>query len=128
MLDEIRTAIAETLNVDSGGLSNTLIELLEFAASKATDLPFVLLIDTASNREAHVSRDDGAFLSEVAEAAKAHGLFVGLALDDDIAGADGMNSSIASSYSIDFLDQEHLYKIVNVYVFAKRDQIAPGSA
>ena len=125
LLDELKTAIAHTLGVSSGDLSNSVNDLLKHAATGASDLPFVLLIDTASDREAHVARDDGAFLSEIAEAARAQGVFIGLALDDDIAGADGMNSSIASSYSIDFLDQEHLYKIVNAYVFAKREQMRP---
>src|SRR5207302_885213 len=51
------------------------------------------------------------------------GIFVGIALDDDIAGADGLNSSIASSFAIDYLDQEHLYKIVNAHIFAKHEQM-----
>src|SRR6185436_10005837 len=69
-----------------------------------------------------VTRDDGPFLSELAEAAKGMNVFLGVALDDDIAGADGSNLAISRSFSIDYLDQEHLYKVVNTYVFPKHHQ------
>ena len=114
-----------TTGVAIEDLGTSLETALDFAASTTTDLPFVLLIDTSRGREVHVTRDDGPVLSDIAEAAKARGMIVGLALDDDIAGADGMNSSIASSYTIDFLDQEHLFKILNAFVFAKREQMRP---
>ncbi len=123
--EELKTAIASTLGTRPGDLSDTIPELLKAASAKGGDLPFVLLIDTASGRATRVSRDDGAVLSEIAETAKKLGVFVGIALDDDIAGADGVNSSIANSFTIDYLDQEHLYKIVNAFVFAKRDQMRP---
>ena len=49
----------------------------------------MLFFDTDSGRESRVARDDGAILSEAAEEGKSMGMFVGVALDDDIAGADG---------------------------------------
>ena len=125
LVEELRSAIALTTGVAIEDLGTSLETALDFAASTTTDLPFVLLIDTSRGREVHVTRDDGPVLSDIAEAAKARGMIVGLALDDDIAGADGMNSSIASSYTIDFLDQEHLFKILNAFVFAKREQMRP---
>jgi hypothetical protein len=125
LLQELKTALADTTGVAVNDLSDSPDELLSYAASLGTDLPFVLLIDTVTDREDRVTRDDGAVLSEIAIAAKTHGVFLGIALDDDIAGADGMNASIVSNFSIDYLDQEHLYKIVNAYVFAKREQMRP---
>lgn len=125
LVEELRSAIALTTGVNIRDLGTSLEEALDFAAKSTNDMPFVLLIDTLRDREVHVTRDDGPTLSEIAEAAKSRGMIVGLALDDDIAGADGMNSSIASSYMIDFLDQEHLFKILNAYVFAKREQMRP---
>ncbi|MEO7659249.1 MAG: hypothetical protein ABIV48_06510, partial [Pyrinomonadaceae bacterium] len=76
-------------------------------------------------RESRVSRNDGAVLSEMAVMAKSLGMFVGVALDDDIAGADGRNSSISSNFTIDYLDQEHLYKIVDAHIFSKNSQMLP---
>ena len=125
LVDELQTAISEATNTKSGELGSSINELLLRASARSLDLPLVVIIDTANDRVARVSRDDGPILSEIAEGARKHGIFLGLALDDDIAGADGTNSSIVSTFSIDYLDQEHLYKIVNAYVFAKRDQMRP---
>ncbi|MER3630926.1 MAG: hypothetical protein C4325_01100, partial [Blastocatellia bacterium] len=61
-------------------------------------------------------------LAEIAEVARELNYFVGVALDDDIAGADGTNSAIVRTYSIDYLDQEHLYKVVDTYIFPKNQQ------
>ena len=72
-----------------------------------------------------MSRDDGALLGEIAEIAKNLNIFVGVALDDDIAGADGVNSDITRCYAIDYLDQEHLYKIVDTHVFPKHRHAQP---
>src|SRR5437762_1190460 len=81
-----------------------------FAASMS-DTPLVVVIDTAFERENRVERDDGPLLSELSSAAKLQNIFIALALDDDIAGADGVNVSISGSFQIDYLDPEHLYKI-----------------
>ena len=103
-------------------------EALTQVVANASDHTFVLLIDTAFERGSRVTRDDGPFLGEVAEAAKGLNIFVGVALDDDIAGADGSNSVIARTYSIDYLDQEHLYKVVNANIFPKARTYAAGAA
>src|ERR1044072_4016221 len=82
-------------------------------------MPFVLIVDTAFERASRVSRDDGGMLGEIADLAKPLNIFVGVALDDDIAGADGVNAAIARTFSIDYLDQEPLYKIVDAHVLPK---------
>lgn len=123
LLSELKIAIAAVTGTGTGEFSDSLNEILLAAHEKAGDTPFVLLIDTAFGREQRVARDDGILLSEIAAAAVVHGIFVGIALDDDIAGADGLNSSIANSFSIDYLDQEHLYKIVDTNVFPKHEQM-----
>jgi len=89
------------------------------------DLPFILIIDTAFERGERVTRDDGGFLGELAAAVRGRNIFLGVALDDDIAGADGANSAISRSFVIDYLDQEHLYKVVNGHIFPKHSQMQP---
>lgn len=125
LLDEIKNAIAKVLNCHASSLTNSLGELLLKASQANGDLPLVLLIDTALDRNSRVSRDDGSFLSQVADVARELGIFVGVALDDDISGADGPNSSISASFTIDYLDQEHLYKIVDRHIFSKYPQKLP---
>ncbi|MEQ1643327.1 MAG: hypothetical protein ABL959_07805 [Pyrinomonadaceae bacterium] len=125
LVDELKRAVAELLNVNPGTLSDSLYDLLLRASEHAGDAPLVVLIDTALGRETRVSRDDGLLISEIAEAGETLGIFVGVALDDDISGADGPNSSISSSFTIDYLDQEHLYKIVDTHVFTKSSQQLP---
>lgn len=125
VLDELKAAVSSIvdLNVLSNEASYT--EILTAACEKSGDVPFILMIDTAFERGLRVTRDDGTALSEIAEAAKELNVFVGVALDDDIAGADGSNSSIVRSFSIDFLDQAHLYKVVNTHIFPKNSQTQP---
>ncbi|HEX8638804.1 MAG TPA: hypothetical protein VF692_12115, partial [Pyrinomonadaceae bacterium] len=125
LLEEIKIALARTFEIEAANLSNSLPDLLSFAANKAGDLPFVLLIDTTYERTSRVLRDDGAMLGEIAEIAKNLNVFVGVALDDDIAGADGVNAAIARSFRIDYLDQEHLYRIVDAHIFTKQRAAAP---
>ena len=122
LLDELKRAVGVILETNPSTLNDSLYELLLRASEKAGDVPLVLLIDTAMGRDARVSRDDGAMLSEIADAAKALGIFVGVALDDDISGADGPNASISATFNIDYLDQEHLYKIVDSVIFTKYSQ------
>ena len=125
LVDELKRAVAELLNVNPGTLSDSLYDLLLRASEHAGDAPLVVLIDTALGRETRVSRDDGVLISEIAEAGETLGIFVGVALDDDISGADGPNSSISAHFTIDYLDQEHLYKIVDTHVFTKSSQQLP---
>ncbi|MEZ5428098.1 MAG: DUF6079 family protein [Pyrinomonadaceae bacterium] len=123
-IDELRAAIAKSLGLDVTPI-DSLEGLLSIAAEQSQDLPFVLIIDTAFERTSRVSRDDGAILSQIAEIAKHLNMFVAVALDDDISGADGANAAITQTYMIDFLDQEHLYRIVNNYIFPKHRQTLP---
>lgn len=125
LLEELRNAVALVLGTDAGKLSDSIGDLLLKGSEKAGDAPLVVFIDTAHGRESRVARDDGVVLSEIAEAAKTLGVFVGLALDDDISGADGNNSSIVTSYLIDYLDQEHLYQIVDCHIFKKHERMRP---
>lgn len=119
LFEEVKEAIARTLELDSNALPADLAGLLNITAEKAGDLPFVLLIDTAFERSSRVARDDGQFLGELAEIAGGLNFFVAVALDDDIAGADGANSAIVRNYTIDYLDQEHLYRVVEKHIFPK---------
>ncbi|MFN3329651.1 MAG: SWIM zinc finger domain-containing protein, partial [Pyrinomonadaceae bacterium] len=122
VLEELKDALAATLEMEREALGDSPEEMLQLAANRAGDLPFVIIVDTAMERVARVSRNDGPFLGSLAEIAKNLNIFIGLALDDDIAGADGVNVAIARTYSIDYLDTDHLYRIVNTYVFPKNPQ------
>jgi hypothetical protein len=124
-LDELKDSISTALSINKENLSDSLPELLKMVSESADDVPFVLIIDTAFERTSRVSRNDGEVLGEIAAIAAKLNLFVGVALDDDIAGADGVNLAIARSYLIDYLDQEHLYRIVNSHVFPKSRQNQP---
>ncbi|HEX8137617.1 MAG TPA: DUF6079 family protein [Pyrinomonadaceae bacterium] len=88
-------------------------------AAGMSDGPLVLIIDTALGREDRVRRDDGPLLSELAQAARTLPVFVALALDDDIEGADGANVALSGTFQIDYLDPEHLYRIADLYLFRK---------
>ena len=123
LVEELKYAVSPLVGIDPGNLNDSLNELLIQATSSTVDTPLVLLIDTAFERSERVSRDDGSVLAEIAETAKSLGAFVGIALDDDIAGADGANSAITKSFSIDYLDQEHLYKIVDSHIFPKHQRM-----
>jgi hypothetical protein len=119
LIEELKRELSKIIGAHPSELSDSLYDVLLQASEKAGDMPLVILFDTAPGRESRVSRDDGVWLSEIAEAAKTLGIFVGAALDDDIAGADGPNAAISGCFSIDFLDQEHLYKIVDSFIFSK---------
>ncbi|MCY7374925.1 MAG: DUF6079 family protein [Pyrinomonadaceae bacterium] len=124
LLAELKDALAETFETDAADLSDSLPELLTWAVHKSGDLPFILLVDTAFERASRVARDDGVMLGEIAETAEQLNIFVAVALDDDIAGADGINAAIAQRFSIDYLDQEHLYRIVDTHIFPKHRQMS----
>lgn len=123
LLVELKTAIAECVGGGRVDLSDSPNELLHYASEKSGDLPLVILIDTVTARDSLVTRDDGIFLGEIAETAVNLGIFVAIALDDDIAGADGVNASIARTFAIHYLDQEHLYKIVEAAIFPKHEEM-----
>lgn len=122
LLDELRTAFANALGVSGSEIASDVAGILRSGRERFGDMPAILLIDTAIERIARVARDDGPLLADIAETARDMNYFVGVALDDDIAGADGTNSVIVRAYSIDYLDQEHLYKVVDNFVFPKNQQ------
>jgi len=122
LFEELKEAVGPILNIDPQNIGEDINEILRLASEKAGEVPFILIIDTAYEREMRVSREDGTFLSEIAAAAATHNVFLGIALDDDISGADGINASIVKCFTIDYLDQEHLYKIVDSYIFPKNSQ------
>jgi hypothetical protein len=93
--------------------------IAQAAARARTTATIVIIVDTAFGREARVKRDDGPLLSELAEAARTANAFVALALDDDIAGAEGVNVALARTFQIDYLEPEHLYHVANIYVLRK---------
>jgi hypothetical protein len=125
LLDEFKDALALTLEVAASSLSNSIPDLLQMAAEKAGDLPFLIIFDTSHERTSRVARDDGALLGEFARLSKNLNIFIGVALDDDISGADGVNAAITQNYIIDFLDQEHLYRIVDTHIFPKHRYMQP---
>lgn len=122
LTEELLSAVADSFQMEVSELPSNLEALLEFASAKAGDLPFVIIVDTASERETRVAREDGVLLGELAEIAKRYNAFIAVALDDDITDADGINGSIAQSYTIDYLDQEHLHQIVNAHIYPKHRQ------
>ena len=125
LIGELKEAIAKTFEINAASLSDSISDLLNSAAEKAGELPFVLFIDTAFERSSRVARDDGILLGEIAGIAKNLNVFVAVALDDDITGADGINAAIAGNFTIDYLDQEHLYRIVDAHIFPKHRQMQP---
>ncbi|MGI8669250.1 MAG: DUF6079 family protein [Aridibacter sp.] len=122
LLDELRFGISNCLGLEESEIPNDVEYLISFVAEKAGDLPFIFIIDTAFERDARVARDDGVLLGKLAAAAKSYNVFIGVALDDDITEADGINSAIAQNFTIDYLDQEHLYQIINTNIFPKHRQ------
>ncbi len=123
ILEELQDALSSGFEIDITTVPETVTGLLTAARAKSGDIPFVLMIDTAFERGSRVARDDGPMLAEIADTAKELNAFVGVALDDDIAGADGTNSVIIRAFTIDYLDQEHLYKVVDTLVFPKNNQL-----
>lgn len=120
---ELTDAVCAAFDLAPSDLGSSLDQILDKAKSRAGDLPLIVLIDTAVERLARVDRNDGQTLAEIAAIAHQKGIFVGVALDDDIAGADGSNSAISATYAIDYLDQENLYKVVNARVFPKSSRM-----
>lgn len=124
LTDELRSALSATFGADASfseiGWGETAGEMVATAATLTGDLPLIVVIDSAYDRKARVKRDDGEILGEMAEAARRTRTFLAIALDDDIAGADGVNSAITRTCTIDYLDQEHLYRIVDAFLYQKR--------
>ncbi|MDT4896281.1 MAG: hypothetical protein QOH25_1358 [Acidobacteriota bacterium] len=117
----LQEELSEALGGDLEVWKREPAKMLAFAAG-LSETPLVLVIDTASERENRVERDDGLLLSELANAARDVSVFVALALDDDIAGADGANVAVSGAFQIDYLDPEHLYRITDTHLFQKNAQ------
>jgi len=123
--EELAAALSNLLNTDDASAQAALQDpksALALAASRLHDAPLVLIIDTAFGRPARVERNDGPMISALAEVAQNSNVFVALALDDDIAGAEGANAALTRSFQIDYLDPEHLYRVADSYVLRKTPQ------
>ena len=120
LIDELRSALDRAFNEQGAAFGETVEQLLASAAARNGALPLIVVVDSAYARKSRVKRDDGALLGEMATAVARQRIFLAIALDDDISGADGVNAAIARTCAIDFLDQEHLYRIVDAFLFPKR--------
>jgi hypothetical protein len=121
LLEEIGAALSDIFGGE-GSWPDDPVQMLAVAAGHAVDSTLVLIIDTAFGRETRVKRDDGPLLSQLVQATQHVSAFLALALDDDIEGADGANAALASSYQIDYLDPEHLYRVADLHLFQKNAQ------
>ncbi|MBA3240866.1 MAG: hypothetical protein H0T60_06525, partial [Acidobacteria bacterium] len=122
LAEEMAAAFAEVFGGSDAQWGHDPAGMLAVAASRALDETLVVLIDTAFNRPARVNRDDGPLLGELATTSRGVNAFVALALDDDIAGADGANVVLSGTYRIDYLDPENLYRVVEQFVLRKKPQ------
>lgn len=119
LIEEFEQAVAREFPGKDFVPDGTINTILDFIDKATGEMPAVILVDTAFERGVRVSRDDGTTLGKIAELVRGQNIFIGVALDDDIAGADGVNADIARTYSISYLDTEHLYTVVNRHVFPK---------
>ena len=120
---ELIAAVASTFAIEESTVGSEITDILAKAKELSGDLRTILLIDTASDRSSPVERNDGDVLSVIASESSKLGIFTGLALDDDIANADGSNLAVSSSFAIDYLDPEHLHKVVNSLIFPKHSRM-----
>jgi hypothetical protein len=116
---EVGDAVRAAFELGTNEVWTTLDEVIDTVLARASGLTPIFIFDSARERSSPVDRNDGQILAEVAVKCAARGIFVGLALDDDIAGADGSNAAIASAFKIEYLDPENLYKVVNTHIFPK---------
>jgi hypothetical protein len=123
LAEELGTAFARLFGGSESQWVRTPAETLAVAASRASGETLLVVVDTAFNRPARVARDDGPSLAALADAARDLNVFLALALDDDIAGADGANVAVAGAYRIEYLDPENLYRVADQYVLRKKPQV-----
>lgn len=119
LIDELRDAFVAAFGGNEAEWMHEPAAMLAIAASRASDAPLVVIVDTSFGRQMRVQRDDGPILSALAAATEQVNVFVALALDDDIEGADGANVALAGSFHIDYLDPEHLYRVADLHLFQK---------
>jgi hypothetical protein len=122
LVEELRAACIAAFGREAAEWPADPVELMGAAVAHARGGTLILVIDTAYGREQRVERDDGPLLSQLATAAQATAAFVALALDDDIAGADGINAALVRTYQIDYLEPEHLYHVADLYLLRKQAQ------
>lgn len=125
LAEEVQAALDKAFNASGISWGDTPAQMITNAAGKTGELPLIVVVDSGYERKARVKRDDGALLGEMAEAARNTRTFLAIALDDDIAGADGVNAAIARTCLIEYLDQEHLYRIVDAFLYQKRASARP---
>lgn len=126
LTEELRAAFVTAFGGEESDWNSDPAAMLAVAASRASDAPLVLLVDTTFGRQTRVHRDDGPMLAELAAATEHVSAFIALALDDDIAGADGANVALAASFQIDYLDPEHLYRVADQHLFQKSAHARAG--
>jgi hypothetical protein len=119
LTEEVRDAVCKALEQEAARSSESIDDILTLAREAVGDLPLMIIVDTDADRSNRVARDDGPDLERIAQFCSNIPAFVAVALDDDIAGADGTNAGIARTFAIDYLDDEHLLKVVNSYIFPK---------
>ncbi|MBA3440012.1 MAG: hypothetical protein H0T92_09120, partial [Pyrinomonadaceae bacterium] len=122
LVEEVAAAFTEMFGGDEAQWGSQLPQMLAIAASRLGDVTLVLIIDTAYGRNARVARNDGPLLSELAQTAGQLNVFVALALDDDISGADKGNVALTGTFQIDYLDEEHLYRVADLFLLRKTPQ------
>ncbi|MFL6227994.1 MAG: hypothetical protein ACJ741_04350 [Pyrinomonadaceae bacterium] len=117
--EELAEAFAKAFGGQPSEWSGDEAQALAHAAERARGSTLVLVFDTAYGRATRVSRDDGPALGAIAVAAQDLDAFVALALDDDIAGAEGANVALSQTFRIDYLEPEHLYQVADNYLLRK---------
>ena len=117
--EELATAFTKAFGGHPAEWAGDAAAALSRAVARAGGSTLVLVVDTAYGRASRVSRDDGAALGALAEAARGLDAFVALALDDDIAGAEGPNVALSRAFPIDYLEPEHLYQIAGSFLLKK---------
>ncbi|MDT7604344.1 MAG: hypothetical protein QOF61_2341, partial [Acidobacteriota bacterium] len=117
--EELAEAFVKTFGGEPSDWSGDEAEALAHAVGQARGTTLVLIVDTAYGRTARVTRDDGPALGAIATAALNLDVFVTLALDDDIAGAEGANVALSQTFRIDYLEPEHLYQVADNYLLRK---------
>ncbi|MFL6211342.1 MAG: hypothetical protein ACJ74W_21015 [Pyrinomonadaceae bacterium] len=122
LVEELRAAFIAAFGRAATEWPDDPVALIAAAVEHVHGATLVLIIDTAYGREQRVERDDGPLLSQLATAAQGTDAFVALALDDDIAGADGINAALVQTYQIDYLEPEHLYRVADLYLLRKQAQ------
>jgi hypothetical protein len=117
--EELTAAFTKAFGGDPSEWSGDEAQALARAVERARGSTLVVVFDTAYGRAARVSRDDGPALGAIATAARDLDVFVALALDDDIAGAEGANVALSQTFRIDYLEPEHLYQVADNYLLRK---------